>query len=161
MGGRGSGSGISKTYTHEQHVSALKTWTQGDYNSLKHSSVLEDFIRQSEPSRVQSLNRGVSMTQVQAESIKVGDSVSFDGLSSWPSRVGIAQSFARENASDAKPMQVTYRLKGGTNKAAKVGRLGGLNRYDEGEHIMSSTAKFKVDRIKRVDRYRMEVWVKE
>ena len=161
MGGRGGSSGMSRTYTHEQHMSTLEVWTQGDYNSLKHSDVLEDFIRKSELSKVQSLNRGVSMTQEQADSIKVGDTVSFDGLSSWSSRVGIAQSFARENASDAKPMQVTYRLKGGTDKAAKVGRLGGANRFDEGEHIMSSTAKFKVDRIKRVDRYRMEVWVKE
>ena len=161
MGGRGGSSGMNKSYSHEQHLSALKTWTQGDYNSLRHSNVLEDFIRQSEPSKVQSLNRGVSMTQGQADSIKVGDSVSFDGLSSWSSRVGIAQSFARENASDAKPIQVTYRLKGGTDKAAKVGRLGGANRFDEGEHIMSSTAKFKVDKVKKVDRYRMEVWVKE
>jgi len=160
MGGRGSSSSMGKTYTHEQHITALKEWTTGDYNSLKHSDVLEDFIRQSDPVKVQSLNRGVSMTQEQADSIKVGDSVSFDGLSSWSSRVGIAQSFARENASDAKPMQVTYRLKGGTNKAAKVGKLGG-GRYDEGESIMSSTAKFKVDRIKRIDKYKMEVWVKE
>lgn len=161
MGGRGGSSGMGGSYSHEQHLSALREWTQGDYNSLKHSEVLEDFIRQSEPSKVQTLNRGISMTQEQANSIKVGDSVSFNGLTSWSSRVGMAQSFARENASDAKPMQVTYRLKGGTNKAAKIGRLGGANRFDEGEHIMSSTAKFKVDRIKRVDRYRMEVWVKE
>lgn len=161
MGGRGGNSGMNRVYTREQHISALRTWTQGDYNSLRHSDVLEDFIRQSEPSKVQSLNRGVSMTREQANSIKVGDPVSFDGLSSWSSRVGIAQSFARENASDVKPMQVTYRLKGGTDKAAKVGRLGGANRFDEGEHIMSSTANFKVDKINKVDRYRMEVWVKE
>lgn len=160
MGGRGSGSRMSKTYTHEQHVSALREWTTGDYNSLKHSDILEDFIRQSEPVRVHSLNRGVSMSQEQADFIKIGDSVSFDGLSSWSSRVGIAQSFARNNASDAKPMQIVYRLKGGTNKAAKIGRLGG-GRYDEGESIMSSKAKFKVDRIKKIDKYRIEVWVKE
>lgn len=160
MGGRGSSSGMGKSYTHEQHVSALREWATGDYNSLKHSDVLEDFIRKSEPVRVQSLNRGISMTQKQADSISVGDTVSFNGLSSWSSRVGIAQSFARENASDEKPMQVTYRLKGGTDKAAKIGRLGG-GRFDEGEAIMSSTAKFKVDRIKKIDRYRLEVWVKE
>lgn len=158
--GRKSKSGMERSYSHEQHVSALKTWTQGDYNSLKHSDVLEDFIRKSDPARAQSLNRGVSMTQEQADSMKVGDPVSFDGLSSWSSRVGIAQSFARENASDAKPMQVVYRLKGGTDKAAKIGKLGG-GRFDEGEAIMSSKAKFKVDRIKKIDRHRMEVWVSE
>lgn len=158
--GRKSKSGMERSYSREQHISALREWATGDYNSLKHSDVLEDFIRKSDPVRVQSLNRGVSMTQEQADSIRVGDSVSFGGLSSWSSRVGIAQSFARENASDTKPMQVTYRLKNGTDKAAKIGRLGG-GRFDEGEATMSSKAKFKVDKIKKIDRYRMEVWVKE
>ena len=100
------------------------------------------------------------MSREQASSIQVGDEVSLGGLSSWSSRVGIAQSFARENASDAKPIQVVYRLKGGTDKAAKIGKLGG-GRFDEGESIMSSTVKLKVSRVKRVDATKMEVWVEE
>ncbi len=152
-------SGMSKQYSREDYTKELREWTQGDYNSLKHSEVLEDFIQKSDPVRVQTLNRGVSMSRQQAESIQVGDSVSFDGLSSWSSRVGIAQSFARNNATDNKPVEVIYRIKGGSDMAAKVGKLGG-RRFDEAESIMSSKAKFKVDRLKKLDSRIMDVWIK-
>lgn len=158
FGGRGAFSGGSE-YTHEQHVRALETWTQGDYNSLKHSDILEDFIKKSQPVEVQSLSRGVSMSQEQLDNITVGDEVSFDGLTSWSSRVGIAQSFAKNNTTEEKPQKVVYRIKGGSDKAAKIGKLGG-GRYDEGESIMSSTAKFVVDRKKKIDAFHTEVWLK-
>lgn len=151
--------GSSKTYTSQDWAPAIKRWViQNDTVSEADRKAIEAFISQSSPI-TNKLSRGLSMTETELDNLKVGAVFSEGKLASWSTRVGIAQSFARNNQSDSKPYKVVIRLDEGTDKAAKVGRLGG-SKYDEGEVIMSSSASFEVTKIKLDKKNYSTVWVK-
>lgn len=168
MGGRGSGSSMGRGFTHEDHLSALNAWANTDeHRSVRHGdsrrneAILEDYIAKSAPV-TQTLMRGVSISDSELASISEGGIINMNGISSWTTRKGIAQSFARNRVSDGKSNQVVFTLKGGSANAAKMpSRTAGGSRYGEGEAIMSKKAKFRVVSKKWSSWGRTEVVVEE
>lgn len=154
--------GAAKTYTSTDWNPAIRRWAvQNDTVSPEDRRAIEAFIRQA-PRVDNNLSRGIAVSPQQEASLEVGGTFSEGKLASWSTRVGIAQSFARNNVTSEKPKMVIVRLDGGTNNAGKIGGLGG-RRYDEGEAIMSSSASFVITKIKRdkaVNGY-TTIWVKE
>lgn len=135
-------------YTDIDWVPAIKRWAiQNDVVTQDDRNAIEAFIAQAPPV-TNKISRGLSMSDEELDNLRVGGVFKEDKLTSWSTRVGIAQAFARHNVSKSKPNLVIVRLDEGTDKAAKIGTLGG-RRYDEGEAIMSKNAEFEITKIKR------------
>ena len=101
------------------------------------------------------------MSDAELNRLEVGGTFSEGKLASWSGQVGQAQSFARNNASDSKPNKVVVRTKSPVSRGAKLAGMVTGSRFAEAETIVSSKAKFKIDRIKKAKQswQYTEVWV--
>lgn len=168
MGGRGSGSGIGKYTTGDyQRVirNRINNWltTGTDNLTTEDKRIMEAFISEystkSGPvSYAYGLSRGMSMSDSELEALKPGSVLAEGKISSWSNKVGVAQTYARGHKSDSKPNQVVVRTKDPISRAAKISDVL-PGKYGLGESLVSSKAKFRVDRVKKNGNY-TEVWVK-
>lgn len=148
--------------SYETYLKSIHKWVADmDNVTAKDREVLENFIAHSEPVEAQSLSRGITMTRKDKDNLKVGQEWGSGQLSSWSTRIGMAQAHAREKATKEKPCQVVFRFKGGTNKGAKLTGQWKTRGFSENEVIMSSTAKFTIAKIKKIDIDRTEVWLEK
>lgn len=163
MGGRGAS---STGYNYSDYQSVVRKWVNDmDHITPREKNVLESFIVDSVKNKgpvssTYGISRGLSMTNNELNNLKVGETFAEGKLTSWSSRVGIAQSFARENTSTSKPNKVIIRTKSPSSQAAKLTGITNLSKYSEAEAIMSSKAKFKIEKIKIDKKNYSEVWVK-
>lgn len=167
MGGRTSSSGMGGSYTYSDYSKAVSKWANDmDNITPEDRKVLEAFI-QSEVesvgpvSNAYGISRGVSMSDAELDALQVGGVFAEGKLASWSSKVGIAQSFARNNASDDKPNKVVIRMKEPSSQAAKIGRvMSQQKKFGEAESIMSSKARFEIVKMKVDRKNYTEIWVK-
>lgn len=166
MGGRGSQSGMGRSYTYDDYSSAVTKWAN-DMDSItpEDRRILESFIQDEvnnigPVSSAYGISRGISMSDAELDDLQVGGTFAEGKLASWTSKVGTAQSFARENVSGSKPNKVIIRTKDPSYRAAKIGRIMSRKKYAESESIMSSKAKFKITRMKIDKKNYTEIWVK-
>ena len=168
MGGRGGSSGMSK-YTDADYQRVIKNrinnWlaTGTDNLSTEDKRIMESFIseysaKNGPVSYTYGLSRGISMSDSELEALKPGAIFAEGKISSWTSKNGVAQSYARGHKSDSKSNQVVIRTKDPIDRAAKISDVL-PGKYGLGESLVSSKAKFMVDRVKKNGNY-TEVWVK-
>lgn len=168
MGGRGGSSGLSSYTTADyQRVirNRINNWlaTGTDNLTAEDKRVMEAFIseysaKNGPVSYAYGLSRGMSMSDSELEALKPGAVFTEGKISSWSNKVGVAQSYARGHKSDSKPNQVVIRTKDPISRAAKISDVL-PGRYGLGESLVSSKAKFRIDRVKKNSNY-TEVWVK-
>lgn len=165
MGGRGSTSAAGG-YTYEDYAKALTKWsTDMDRITKEDRKILEAFIEDEVKNvgpvkSTYGISRGISMSDAELNKLQVGGEFKEGKLASWSSKVGIAQSFARENTSESKPNKVVIRTKEPSGQAAKIGRVMSAKKFGEAEALMSSKAKFEIVKMKIDRRNYSEIWVK-
>ena len=166
MGGRGGSSGIGGSYAYADYSNTITKWANDmDNITPKDRRVLESFIQDEVKnvgpvSGAYGISRGISMSNAELDALRVGGTFAEGKLASWSSKVGTAQSFARNNVSDNKPNKVIIRTKEPSYQAAKIGRIMPRKKFGEAESIMSSKAKFEITRMKVDKKNYTEVWVR-
>lgn len=153
-----------KLYSEEDYRKTIKKWVeQMDSITPLDADILESFINSQVKSNgsvsyVYGLSRGIAMSNAELNALQVGSVFSEDKLSSWSNRSGIAQSFARNNVTEAKPNMVVIRTKDPMYYGAKLKNALTLSKYDEGEVLVSAKAKFEIIKKKKNGNY-IEIWV--
>ena len=168
MGGRSGSSGIgSYTTADYQRViqNRINNWlaTGTDNLTAEDKRVLEAFIseysaKKGPVSYAYGLSRGMSMSDAELDALQPGNVFAEGKISSWSNKIGVAQSYAKGHVSDSKPNQVIIRTKSPISKAAKIGDVL-PGKYGLGESLVSSKAKFRVDRRKWNSWGYTEIWV--
>ena len=167
MGGRSGSSGIGKYTTADyQRVirNRINDWlkTGKDNLTTEDKRIMESFISEysAKNGPVQyayGLSRGMSMSDAELAALQPGSVLAEGKLSSWSNKVGVAQTYARGHMSDSKPNQVVSRTKSPIKQAAKISDVL-PGKYGLGESLISSKAKFRVDKRKKNGNY-TEIWV--
>ena len=166
MPGRGSSSATGGGYTYEDYARVLTRWsTDMDRITTEDRKILESFIKDEVRNvgpvkSAYGISRGISMSDAELDKLQVGSEFKEGKLASWSSKVGIAQSFARENTSESKPNKVVIRTKEPSKQAAKIGRIVSTKKFGEAEALMSSKAKFEIVKVKIDRKNYSEIWVK-
>lgn len=144
-------------------IDAIHKWVKEfDKVTDRDREVIEGWIQEESKNNpvTNNLTRGVAMSREEVDRFKEGQSYTEGKLASWSTRAGMAQAHARNNKTDDKPCAVTFRIKNGIKKAAKLGIMQDA-KFREGEVVSSKDAKFVISKIKKPKNYDKEGWYTE